>query len=330
MRFVFFLLSLSAFFSVTPNMHSPHANPPVVQQQQPAAIAAAAAAAAYAATAQAHVGELDIFSDFLSAPPTPRGAAMPTPAIAPATPLPHAAAAAHPATAAVPAMEAGVAAKVSGGPAAAVDMFAPSPGSDRAKGLSTGGPSSARKQSLSVVDEERKKWETDERCDRLRVVVCSARNVMAKSYFSYVTRILGGLVSSSDCQCVLKFGSREQSTVIAEGTVQPTWNMTVDFNYDVANPQHERLHVEVIHAGLLGPKLLGCVDIVISSLGDSSDRCVTKWFELQAGPDSKDRTRYRGEILLSILRHPVRFHPTSSKLPPVIDPEQPDKRIPLQ
>jgi hypothetical protein len=153
---------------------------------------------------------------------------------------------------------------------------------------------------------------------------------MAKSYLSYVTKFLGGLVSSSDCQCVLKFGSREQSTGVAEGTLQPTWNMTVDFNYDVANPQHERLHVEVIHAGLLGPKLLGCLDIDIGTLGDSSERCVTKWFELQSGPNSKDRTRPRGEILLSILRHPVRFHPTSSKLPPVIDPEQPDKRIPLQ
>ena len=256
-------------------------------------------------------------------PPTPRGAAAPAPAAV-------ASASAHPVADHAPALEAGVGARIAVLPAAAVDLFAPSPTSNRDRGLSSGGPNSARKQSLSVVDEEHKKWQTGERCDRLRVVVCRARNVMAKSYLSYVTKFFGGLVSSSDCQCVLKFGSREQSTGVAEGTLQPTWNMTVDFNYDVSNPQHERLHVEVIHAGLLGPKLLGCLDIVIGTLSDSSDGCVTKWFELQSGPDSKDKARPRGEILLSILRHPVRFHPTSSKLPPVIDPEQPDKRIPLQ
>jgi hypothetical protein len=184
---------------------------------------------------------------------------------------------------------------------------------------------------LAVVDEEKlKKWYAGEKCDRLRVVVCSARNVMAKSYLSYFTKMLGGLVTSSDCQCFLKFGSREENTNVQEGTLQPTWNSTFDFNYDNTNPHHDRLHLEVIHSGLLGSKLLGCVDVAISTLGDSSDRCDTKWYALQPGPGSKDKARTRGEILLSILRHPVRFHPTGPNLPPVVDPEQPEKRILLQ
>ncbi len=34
----------------------------------------------------------------------------------------------------------------------------------------------------------------------------------------------------------------------------------VEFYYDDTNPQHDHLHAEIVHAGLLGPKLLGCVD----------------------------------------------------------------------
>ncbi len=187
-----------------------------------------------------------------------------------------------------------------------------------------------RKSSLTVVDAEKvNKWQAGEKCDRLRVVVCGARNVMAKSYFSYFTKFLGGLVSSSDCMCNLKFGSREENTAVVAGTLQPTWNTPFDFNYDDSNPLHEHLHVDVIHAGALGPKLLGCVDVAIRSLGDSSERCDTRWYALQPGPGSKDKQRVRGEVLLSILRHPVRFNPVGPSLPPVVDPEKPDKQIPL-
>ena len=309
----------------SPSMPPALANQPIVQQQQPAAIAAAAA---YAATAQAHVGELDIFSDFLSVPPTPRGgSAAPAPLPSPAA-LPSPVVANYPSPSPAEALGG---ARVSGGFESPVDQFAPSPSSNRERGISNSTPNGSRKSSLAFNNEEQsKKWEHGEKCDRLRVVACSARNVMAKSYLSYFTKFFGGIVSSSDCQCNLKFGSREYSTAVVEGTLQPTWNNAYDFNYDTSNAQHDRLHVEIIHVGLLGPKLLGCVDVAINTLDDSPDRCVTKWFELQSGPESKDRTRPRGEVLLSILRHPVRFHPTSTKLPPVIDPEKPDKHIVLQ
>jgi hypothetical protein len=158
------------------------------------------------------------------------------------------------------------------------------------------------------------------KCDRMRVVVFSARDVLAKNFFGF----------SSDCQCNLKFGSREKSTSVVKGTLQATWNVAFDFNYDSSNAHHDRLHVEVIHAGLLedplGPKLLGYVGVNMNTLDDCPDRCATKWFELQPGPESKDKTCRRGEILLSILRHPVRFHPASTKLPAVIDPEKPNHR----
>jgi hypothetical protein len=160
-----------------------------------------------------------------------------------------------------------------------------------------------------------------EKCDRMRVVVCSARNVMAKTLFG----------SSSDCQCILKFGSRECSTAVVKGTLQPCWNVAFYFNYDTSNAHHDHLHVEVIHAGLLGPKLLGCVDVKMNTLDDCPDRCVIKSFELQPGPESKNQSRSRGEIDLSILRYPARFHPTSTTpntLPDLLIPET-DTRITL-
>jgi hypothetical protein len=160
-----------------------------------------------------------------------------------------------------------------------------------------------------------KNWNRGEKCDRMRVVVCGARNVMAKTIFG----------SSSDCQCNLKFGSREHITSVVKGTLRPTWNVAFNFNYDKSNAHHDHLHVKVIHTGLLGPKLLGCVDVYMNTLDDTPDRCVTRWFELRPGPESKDRTRPRGEILLSILRHPMRFDPASTKLPAVIDPETNDR-----
>jgi hypothetical protein len=303
----------------SPSMPPALANQPIVQQQQPAAIAAAAA---YAATAQAHVGELDIFSDFLSVPPTPRGgAASPAPLPSPAA-LPSPVVANYPSPSPAEALG-GV--RVSGGFESPVDQFAPSPSSNRDRGISTSTPNASRKSSLAFNNEEQsKKWEYGEKCDRLRVVACSARNVMAKSYLSYFTKFLGGLVTSSDCQCFLKFGSREENTNVQEGTLQPVWNSTFDVNYDNTNPHHDRLHMEVIHSGLLGSKLLGCVDVAISTLGDSSDRCDTKWYALQPGPDSKDKTRSRGEILLSILRHPVRFNPTGPNLPTITSKAEAD------
>jgi hypothetical protein len=190
-------------------------------------------------------------------------------------------------------------------------MFTPASSQKRGEsGLSTS--TSARKSSLSVVDDGlKKKWESGEKCDRLRVVVCSARNIMAKSYMS---KLFGGFLASSDCQCNLKFGSRELSTTVVEGTLEPSWNLSLSFNYDPSNPHHDRLHVDVFHAGIFGPKLLGTVNVPIDSLDDSVDRCTTKWYKLQSGPASKDKDRSRGEILLSLLRHPVRINPTRSLL----------------